>query len=48
MADVAPGFDSQYVLGVGDTGGRMLILIDIERLMASSEMALVDSVEQRN
>ena len=34
--------DTQYLLGLGTTEQRMLILVDIERLMTSKEMALVD------
>ena len=42
----APDFSSQvgtaYILGLGTVDDRMLILVDIEKLMLSSEMALVD------
>ncbi len=34
--------DTQYLMGLGTTEQRMLILVDIERLMTSKEMALVD------
>lgn len=34
--------DTQYLMGLGTTDERMLILVDIERLMTSREMALVD------
>lgn len=34
--------DTRYILGLSDVDGRMLILVDIEKLMLSSEMALVD------
>lgn len=33
-------FNSEYLLGVGTAGERMLILLDIEKLITSSEMAL--------
>ena len=36
------GLDTEYIIGLGTAGERMLILIDIERLMTSSDMALVD------
>lgn len=36
------GLDTEYIIGLGTTGERMLILVDIERLMISSDMALVD------
>ena len=35
-------FDTQFLLGLAIVNERMLILIDIERLMTSSEMALVE------
>jgi purine-binding chemotaxis protein CheW len=34
--------DTKYINGLGTLGERMLIVIDIEKLMISSEMALVD------
>jgi purine-binding chemotaxis protein CheW len=34
--------DTRYILGLGTVDQRMLILVDIERLMNSQEMALVD------
>ncbi|GAA5183678.1 chemotaxis protein CheW [Niveibacterium umoris] len=42
----APEFTSairtEYILGLASVAERMLILLDIERLMSASEMALVD------
>ena len=35
--------DIDYIMGLGKADDRMLILIDIERLMTSEAMALVDS-----
>ncbi|MEQ1515477.1 MAG: chemotaxis protein CheW [Usitatibacteraceae bacterium] len=35
-------FDTQYILGLGTVDERMLILVDIEKLMTSEDMALVD------
>ena len=35
-------FDTQFLMGLAVVNERMLILIDIERLMTSSEMALVE------
>ena len=35
-------FDMQYLLGLAAVNERMLILLDIERLMSSAEMALID------
>ena len=44
----APSFssavDTDYIFGLGTEGERMLILVDIERLMSSSDMALMDEV----
>ncbi|CAK0772668.1 chemotaxis protein CheW [Gammaproteobacteria bacterium] len=34
--------DTQYLMGLGTIENRMLILVDIERLMTSRDMALVD------
>jgi purine-binding chemotaxis protein CheW len=34
--------DTQYLMGLGTVDERMLILVDIEKLMSSNEMALVD------
>ena len=35
-------FDTQFLMGLAAVNERMLILIDIERLMTSAEMALVE------
>ena len=34
--------DTEYIMGLGTIEERMLILIDIEKLMGSSEMGLID------
>ena len=34
--------DTQYVMGLGTVDERMLILVDIERLMTSSDMELME------
>jgi len=34
--------DTQYITGIGTISDRMLILIDIENLMASADMGLID------
>jgi purine-binding chemotaxis protein CheW len=34
--------DTEYITGLGTVGERMLILVDIEKLMTSQDMALVD------
>jgi len=42
----APGFEStidgRHLMGLGALDERMLILLDIEQLMASPEMGLMD------
>ncbi|QCR35762.1 chemotaxis protein CheW [Nissabacter sp. SGAir0207] len=35
---------TEYLTGLGSLGERMLILVDIERLLSSEEMALIESV----
>jgi purine-binding chemotaxis protein CheW len=35
--------DTRYIEGLATVEGRMLIVTDIEQLMVSSEMALLDS-----
>ncbi len=44
----APGicrdaFSTEYLTGLGALGDRMLILVNIEKLLNSEEMALLDS-----
>jgi len=36
-------FATDYLTGIGTVGERMLILVDIEKLMTSEEMALVEA-----
>jgi len=36
-------FNSEYLLGLATVAERMLILVDIEKLMSSSELALMDN-----
>lgn len=36
-------FDTKYITGLGNVDDRMLILLDIEKLMTGADMALVDS-----
>ena len=35
-------FDSDYLIGLGTLDERMLILVDIDKLMSSSEMGLIE------
>jgi purine-binding chemotaxis protein CheW len=36
--------EDSYIVGLGSVGDRMLILMDIERLMSASDMALVQKI----
>ena len=36
------GLDTDFLLGIGTIDGRMLILLDIERLMSSEELGLIE------
>ena len=42
----APGLgsviDTEYIMGLGTVGERMLILIDIEKLISSGDMGLIE------
>ncbi len=40
--DFSTSFDTNYILGLGTLDQRMLILVDIEKLMSSGDMALVN------
>ena len=42
--DFSSSFDIGYITGLGTIDERMLILIDIEKLMSGSDMALMDVV----
>ena len=46
VPDLVSDIDNKYLLGLGTVGDRMLILVDIERLMSSQDMALVDAVNE--
>jgi purine-binding chemotaxis protein CheW len=41
--DFSSTFDTRYITGLGTFEERMLILVDIEKLMSASDMALVES-----
>ena len=43
--DIESVIDSSCVLGLGSVGDRMLILLDIEKLMSSMDMGLVSAHE---
>ena len=40
--DFSSTFDTQYITGLGTLDERMLILVDIEKLMSGSDMALIE------
>ena len=42
--DMGTAFDSQYMIGLGTIDERMLILVDIDKLMSSGEMGLIDNI----
>ena len=42
--EFSASLDTRYIMGLGAVDSRMIILMDIERLMTSSDMDLVDRV----
>lgn len=40
--EINTSFDSDFLIGLGTLGERMLILVDIDKLMSSSEMGLIE------
>jgi purine-binding chemotaxis protein CheW len=40
--DFSSSFDIEYITGLGTVDSRMLILVDIEKLMTGSDMALME------
>ncbi len=40
--DFSSTFDTRYITGLGTVDQRMLILVDIEKLMSASDMALIE------
>ncbi len=45
--EFAATVDTKFIVGLGTLDERMLIVVDIGRLMLSSEMALVDATNER-
>ncbi|QRM20529.1 chemotaxis protein CheW [Dechloromonas sp. TW-R-39-2] len=41
--DFSGSFDTKYILGLASQDSRMMIVTDIERLMTSADMELIDS-----
>jgi Chemotaxis signal transduction protein len=44
--DFSSTFDTKYIMGLGTADERMLILVDIEKLMSGSDMALIEQTVQ--
>jgi purine-binding chemotaxis protein CheW len=42
--DMGAGLNSNYLIGLGTLDERMLILIDIDKLMSSADMGLIEKV----
>ncbi|WP_151669331.1 chemotaxis protein CheW [Nitrincola schmidtii] len=42
--DFGSTFDTQYLIGLASVGDRMAIVVDIEKLMTSQEMGLIDKL----
>ncbi len=40
------GLDTRYLQGLGTVDERMIILVDIEKLMSSNDMELIEAAEQ--
>lgn len=41
--EMGSAFNSDYLIGLGTVDERMLILVDIDKLMSSNEMGLIDT-----
>jgi purine-binding chemotaxis protein CheW len=46
VPDIVASIDTRYITGLATVAEKMFILIDIERLMNSQEMELMDSVAE--
>lgn len=46
VPDLVSSIDTRYLAGLGNLEDRMLILVDINKLMTSQEMALVDGTSE--
>ncbi|MGZ3254426.1 MAG: chemotaxis protein CheW, partial [Burkholderiaceae bacterium] len=42
--EMGTAFNTDYLIGLGTLDERMLILIDIDKLMSSAEMGLIDKI----
>ncbi len=43
IPNLVASIDTKYIVGLGTVGDHMLILVDIERLMTSQDMALIEN-----
>jgi purine-binding chemotaxis protein CheW len=43
--EMGSALDTDYLIGLGTLDERMLILVDIDRLMSSEEMGLIEKIE---
>lgn len=44
--EFASTLETRYILGLGTVGERMIIVVDIERLMTSRDMALIETATE--
>jgi purine-binding chemotaxis protein CheW len=44
--DFSGSFDTKYILGLASQDSRMMIVTDIERLMSSADMELIDAASE--
>ena len=42
--EMGTGVSSDYIIGLGTIDARMLILVDIDKLMSGGEMGLIDKL----
>jgi purine-binding chemotaxis protein CheW len=42
--EISTVFDTDYLIGLGTIDERMLILVDIDKLMSSAEMGLIEKI----
>jgi len=42
---MASAVDASFITGIGNVNDRMLILMDIEHLMASPDMGLINEIQ---
>ncbi len=42
--EIGAVFDTEFLIGLGTIGERMLILVDIDKLMSSSDMGLIEKI----